>query len=197
MLTSRITEVCSIAAMQPQQPTSSQQLGFSVAGKPPMASITSCDSKHMHITVMCPFASVLQHCCITASLYCKLLLVDSQWELFKYLPVCIQELSADCPDWSERDQLVRHAMNKFRLALRSRPDFDRGCYNLGTVFYTFACALQSEPGQPKGELKSAEPTPTPAWYILFDKVSTSSHASLCLVATCHSSCSACSHHPCC
>eukprot|EP00877_Chromochloris_zofingiensis_P000186 jgi/Chrzof1/10168/Cz04g31140.t1 len=61
----------------------------------------------------------------------------------------LQELSADCPDWSERDQLVRHAMNKFRLALRSRPDFDRGCYNLGTVFYTFACALQSEPGQPK------------------------------------------------
>jgi hypothetical protein len=45
---------------------------------------------------------------------------------------------------------VRAAMGKFRLALRSRPDFDRGAYNLGTVFYTFALALQSEPGQPKG-----------------------------------------------
>eukprot|EP00878_Enallax_costatus_P020836 GHUV01022040.1.p1 GENE.GHUV01022040.1~~GHUV01022040.1.p1 ORF type:complete len:347 (+),score=111.87 GHUV01022040.1:674-1714(+) len=54
----------------------------------------------------------------------------------------LQELSSDARDWSERDALVRAAMEKFRLALRSRPDFDRGCYNLGTVFYTFAMALQ-------------------------------------------------------
>lgn len=38
-------------------------------------------------------------------------------------------------------------MDKFRLALRSRPDFDRGCYNLGTVFYTFALALQGDTGE--------------------------------------------------
>jgi hypothetical protein len=57
----------------------------------------------------------------------------------------LQELSSDARVWSERDALVIAAMDKFRLALRSRPDFDRGCYNLGTVFYTFAMALQSEP----------------------------------------------------
>ncbi|GBF89166.1 hypothetical protein Rsub_01883 [Raphidocelis subcapitata] len=61
----------------------------------------------------------------------------------------LQELSADARDWRTRDALVRHAMDKFRLAIRARPDFDRGCYNLGTVFYTFACAMQSEQGQPK------------------------------------------------
>jgi hypothetical protein len=58
----------------------------------------------------------------------------------------MQELSSDARDWLERDALVRAAMDKFRLALRSRPDFDRGCYNLGTVFYTFAMALQSDTG---------------------------------------------------
>lgn len=46
----------------------------------------------------------------------------------------------------ERDALVHAAMEKFRLTLRSRPDFDRGCYNLGTVFYTFAMALQGDAG---------------------------------------------------
>lgn len=61
----------------------------------------------------------------------------------------LQELSADARDWRSRDALVRHAMAKFRLAIRARPDFDRGCYNLGTVFYTFACAVQSEQGQPR------------------------------------------------
>ena len=61
----------------------------------------------------------------------------------------LQELSADAPDWRARDALVRHAASKFRLAIRGRPDFDRGCYNLGTVFYTFACAVQSE-GQARG-----------------------------------------------
>jgi hypothetical protein len=65
--------------------------------------------------------------------------------------VCVvQELSSDARDWRTRDSLVRCAMTKFRMALRARPDFDRGCYNLGTVFYTFACAMQSEQGQPKG-----------------------------------------------
>lgn len=31
-----------------------------------------------------------------------------------------------------------------RCAVRMRPDFDRGCYNLGTVCYSYACTLQSE-----------------------------------------------------
>jgi len=28
-------------------------------------------------------------------------------------------------------------------AIRLRPDFDRACYNLGTVFYAHACSRQS------------------------------------------------------
>lgn len=59
----------------------------------------------------------------------------------------LQELSGDARDWGERDALVHAAMDKFRLTLRSRPDFDRGCYNLGTVFYTFAMALQGDAGE--------------------------------------------------
>lgn len=31
-----------------------------------------------------------------------------------------------------------------RHAVRLRPDFDRGCYNLGTVCYAYACTLQGE-----------------------------------------------------
>jgi hypothetical protein len=65
------------------------------------------------------------------------------------VPLCPpppQELSGDARDWGERDALVHAAMDKFRLTLRSRPDFDRGCYNLGTVFYTFAMALQGDAG---------------------------------------------------
>lgn len=65
-------------------------------------------------------------------------------------PSVDQELSADTRDWAERDTLVRGAVGKFRLALRCRPDFDRGCYNLGTVFYTAAVALQSDTGWRKG-----------------------------------------------
>jgi hypothetical protein len=63
----------------------------------------------------------------------------------------VQELSGDARDWSERDALVHAAMEKFRLTIRSRPDFDRGCYNLGTVFYTFAMALQGDTGGDPGD----------------------------------------------
>jgi hypothetical protein len=62
------------------------------------------------------------------------------------LPACLQELSGDARDWGQRDALVHAAMEKFRLTIRTRPDFDRGCYNLGTVFYTAAMALQGEAG---------------------------------------------------
>lgn len=37
---------------------------------------------------------------------------------------------------------VRHSVAKFRRAMRQRPEFDRACYNLGTVFYAHACQLQ-------------------------------------------------------
>ncbi|GAX80584.1 hypothetical protein CEUSTIGMA_g8021.t1 [Chlamydomonas eustigma] len=56
----------------------------------------------------------------------------------------LQEMSVDAETMSERDKLVHYAMEKFRCALRMRPDFDRGCYNLGTVSYTYACTLQNE-----------------------------------------------------
>ncbi|MEW5309228.1 MAG: hypothetical protein WDW38_001130 [Sanguina aurantia] len=56
----------------------------------------------------------------------------------------LQELSISTHNMAERDQLVRFAVEKFRHAIRLRPNFDRGCYNLGTVYYTHACALQAE-----------------------------------------------------
>eukprot|EP00798_Chlamydomonas_sp_ICE-L_P022529 gene22529-29652_t len=45
---------------------------------------------------------------------------------------------------AERNQLVVYALHKFRRAVRLRPDFDRGCYNLGTVYYSHGSALQTE-----------------------------------------------------
>lgn len=52
----------------------------------------------------------------------------------------------------ERDTLVVYALEKFRHAVRLRPDFDRGCYNMGTVLYSYACAVQAElAAQLKGE----------------------------------------------
>jgi hypothetical protein len=53
------------------------------------------------------------------------------------------------PQLSEarRRELVKGALDKFRLALRARPDFDRGVYNLGTVYYTLACAAQQQQQQ--------------------------------------------------
>ena len=44
---------------------------------------------------------------------------------------------------AEQAALVRQSIARFRRAIRLRPDFDRACYNLGTVFYAFACAQQS------------------------------------------------------
>ncbi|GLC41926.1 hypothetical protein PLESTF_000101200 [Pleodorina starrii] len=56
----------------------------------------------------------------------------------------LQEMCGLAHSVSERDQLVSYALEKFRHAIRLRPDFDRGCYNLGTVLYTYACAVQAE-----------------------------------------------------
>ncbi len=53
----------------------------------------------------------------------------------------LQELTALRPP-SERAYLVDAAVSKFRRAIRLRPDFDRACYNLGTVCYAHASALK-------------------------------------------------------
>lgn len=44
----------------------------------------------------------------------------------------------------ERLSLVRLAVAKFRRAIRLRPEFDRACYNLGTVYYAYATSLQMD-----------------------------------------------------
>ncbi|KAG2490140.1 hypothetical protein HYH03_011445 [Edaphochlamys debaryana] len=74
----------------------------------------------------------------------------------------LQEMSALATSVSERDRLVAFALEKFRHALRLRPDFDRGVYNLGTVLYTYACAVQADlTAQLKaGRLASSDPATT-------------------------------------
>ena len=54
----------------------------------------------------------------------------------------LQELSTMAAD-HERAQLVRQSVQKFRQAIRLRPEFDRACYNLGTVYYSHAHTLSS------------------------------------------------------
>ncbi len=54
----------------------------------------------------------------------------------------LQELSTMRSE-AERDRLVRQSVAKFRAAIRLRPEFDRACYNLGTVYYSHAFALQT------------------------------------------------------
>ncbi|CAL8468113.1 g7652 [Coccomyxa elongata] len=54
----------------------------------------------------------------------------------------LQELSTMRAE-AERDRLVRQSVAKFRAAIRLRPEFDRACYNLGTVYYSHAFALQT------------------------------------------------------
>lgn len=44
---------------------------------------------------------------------------------------------------TEREDLIRASVARFRRAIRLRPEFDRACYNLGTVVYSHAFALQS------------------------------------------------------
>ena len=54
----------------------------------------------------------------------------------------LQELAAMRPP-AERSALVALSAEKFRRAMALRPDFDRACYNLGTVVYAHACQMQS------------------------------------------------------
>eukprot|EP01025_Chloroclados_australasicus_P064676 TRINITY_DN8672_c0_g1_i1.p1 TRINITY_DN8672_c0_g1~~TRINITY_DN8672_c0_g1_i1.p1 ORF type:complete len:605 (+),score=93.43 TRINITY_DN8672_c0_g1_i1:135-1817(+) len=55
----------------------------------------------------------------------------------------LQELTTVSPE-EHIDELISAAVEKFRDALRLRPDFDRGCYNLGTVYYTHASRFQAQ-----------------------------------------------------
>ena len=57
----------------------------------------------------------------------------------------LQELSKLRPA-EERATWVGAAVAKFRRAIRQQPDFDRACYNLGTVYYAHAGALQEIDG---------------------------------------------------
>ena len=71
---------------------------------------------------------------------CAVLQALNNWGLV------LQELSGMRPP-AERHYLVQHSVAKFHRAVRLRPDFDRACYNLGTVLYAYACALQSDASQ--------------------------------------------------
>ena len=55
----------------------------------------------------------------------------------------LQELST-MRSPAERILLIHQSVAKFRRAIRLRPEFDRACYNLGTVYYAHACSLQNE-----------------------------------------------------
>ena len=54
----------------------------------------------------------------------------------------LQELSTMGSE-RERPGLVAASVARFRRAIRLRPEFDRACYNLGTVCYSHAHALQA------------------------------------------------------
>lgn len=56
----------------------------------------------------------------------------------------LQEVSGFHRDVSTKLKLAVKAVDKFRRAIRLRPDFDHGCYNLGTIFYTHACTARSQ-----------------------------------------------------
>ena len=63
----------------------------------------------------------------------------------------LQELAALRPP-AERAFLVEAAVAKFRRTIRQRPDFDRACYNLGTVYYAHALGLQDDVAAPDAEV---------------------------------------------
>ena len=74
----------------------------------------------------------------------------------------LQELSTMAPD-HERAQLVSQSVQKFRKAIRLRPEFDRACYNLGTVYYSHAHTLSSSAAaQLSSQLTKVTHGPDPA-----------------------------------
>ena len=73
---------------------------------------------------------------------------------------------------AEQAALVRQSIARFRRAIRLRPDFDRACYNLGTVFYAFACAQQSSVTQRLPSRVTQVPQ-KPEDHVLFENTFTS------------------------
>ena len=54
---------------------------------------------------------------------------------------------------TEKGIIYRQAAAKFRIAIRNRPDYDRCCYNLGTVCYRYSMQLQRDIVQMTSELQ--------------------------------------------
>ncbi|GMH38506.1 hypothetical protein BSKO_06390 [Bryopsis sp. KO-2023] len=79
----------------------------------------------------------------------------------------LQEVSSFHHDLSTKLRLAVKAIDKFRRAIRLRPDFDHGCYNLGTIFYSHACILrtQLQKSQPN-EYQSSEGALLPIFSLL-------------------------------
>jgi len=69
----------------------------------------------------------------------------------------LSELASMRPP-AERGYLVAHSIAKFRRAIRLRPEFDRACYNLGTVVYAHAGMLAA-PGALSPQLSQARARP--------------------------------------
>lgn len=85
--------------------------------------------------------------CLVAATRCYAEAIDVQPDNPQVLNnwgLVLQELSEDMKYGGERDVLLRQAIAKFRQAVRARPDYDSGCYNLGRSCYTYACTLQGE-----------------------------------------------------
>lgn len=68
----------------------------------------------------------------------------NNWGLLLQDLAATQPKSAELFGVVERDYLMAASIMKFRQAIRLRPEFDRACYNLGTVLYSYATELQSE-----------------------------------------------------
>ena len=79
----------------------------------------------------------------------------------------MQEVSTYHTDLEAKLMLAAQAIDKFRRSIRLRPDFDHGCYNLGTVFYTHASTIRNQLRRSQaGNVVSAIADGTPALHAL-------------------------------
>lgn len=79
-----------------------------------------------------------------------MLMGDTHVQALNNWGLVLQELST-MRSPAERILLVQQSVAKFRRAVRLRPEFDRACYNLGTVYYAHACSLQNEYQNPAAD----------------------------------------------
>lgn len=63
-----------------------------------------------------------------------------------------QEVSNYEMDISKKLELAIRSIEKFRRSIRIQLDFDHGCYNMGTIYYTHAANI-------KESSKTSEPSP--------------------------------------